>query len=97
MDPVKMHRSLSNHESQVVLRIHLTETIVRAGSKDEEILRSLGLCITAVIPLRIIGVRVGVYFWVTKCRVYRGNDHGAWKLISHKLWIGLGHLPLGTV
>lgn len=77
MFPIHEHRCFSNHESQVELRIHLSETIMRTSSEDQEVLSSFDLCVTRVISLRIIIVGIFVDLRVAESRIDRWNDHGA--------------------
>jgi hypothetical protein len=82
VDPVELHRRFSDHKSQVVLRIYLTETVMRPSSEDKEILRSLGLSVAGKISFGIIVIGVGVNFWIAESGINGGNDHGAWKWLE---------------
>ena len=69
MNPIEMHCSLSDHKSQVELRINLSETVMWASSEDKKVLCSFNLCVTCNISLRIIVVRVRIDFGIAESGV----------------------------
>lgn len=77
VNPVKVHGCFSNHQGQIVLRIHLSKAVVRTSSKHEEVLGSLNFCVTSIVPFGVVHIWVGVNVGIAKGRVYGWDDHSA--------------------
>lgn len=75
--PVQHDRSLAQAESQVELSVVLTQTVVRASTKNEVVLGTLLLSISRVVSVGVEVVGVLVHVGIAKSHVSRGNDHGA--------------------
>lgn len=75
--PVKLDRSLSDHESQVELCVLLAKTVVRASTEDQVVLGALLLSITRVVTLWVEVVWVLVHIGIAQGGVSAGNQHGA--------------------
>lgn len=77
MLPVKHHRSLSDHESQVKLGVDLAETVVRSSTENQVVLGTLFLGITTVVSLGVEVAGVVVYLGVVESHESSGDQHGA--------------------
>lgn len=75
MHPVELQRSLANHGRHRERHIPPRKAVVRAGPKDEPVLR-LRLCVARDPPLWVEDVRVRVRRRVVQGGIARGDDHG---------------------
>jgi hypothetical protein len=80
--PIELHGSSANHESEIKLSIHLTQTVVRASAEDKPVLGTLHLCIARDPSLRVKVIRIWVDFGVSESWVRGRDDHGTWSSVS---------------